>query len=159
MSKPVPTSKRRFRFQFNLLAVLLLVSVVSVGAGVWINWVEPVRVQWAAVEPMLEQGAYVTTSPSDLPRWMKSVLPEGKTENIEALFFTETKSLKSDDLKCLARLPHLRQLCLEGCELDDAGVAWIADCPTIEELTIKDNDKVTDISARVLACYLFKTRT
>ena len=142
--------KRRFRFQFGLLAFLLLVTAIAVVMGVWMAWVQPVRDQWLAVEPLLERGARVETSPSELPDWMKSVLPTGQTENIEALFFKNTSKLKSDDLKCLARLPHLKRLYLEQSGLDDAGVAWIADCPTIERLAIWRNLKITNKSVETL---------
>ena len=120
-------------------------------AGVWIGWVEPIRDQWAAVEPLIELGARVETSPSKTPNWMKSVLPTGQTENIEALILNKAKELKSDDLKCLARLPHLKRLSIEQCGLDDAGVAWIADCPTIEQLSIRNNMDVTNKNVKTLA--------
>ena len=148
-SKPAP--KRRFRFQFSLLTFLLLVTAIGSGMGIWMGYVQPVRNQWAAVKPLLERGARVETSPSEIPDWMKSVLPVGQTDNIEALFFKNTNARKSDDLKCLARLPHLKRLYLECSGLDDAGVAWIADCPTIERLAVWANPNVTNRSAAVLA--------
>ena len=151
MNKPSPTPKRRFRFRFSLLTFLVLFSVIGVGAGVWMAWVEPVRDQWAAVKPLLDRGANVQTSPSKLPGWMKSVLPTGQTENIADLFFNYTKKLKSDDLKCLARLPHLKRLYLEQSGLDDAGVAWVADCPTIELLSVGDNYSISNKSVETLA--------
>ena len=114
MSKPSHTSKRRFRFQFNLLTFLLLVSAIGVAAGVWMSWIEPVRSQWAAVQSFVERGAEVETSPSKLPDWMKSFLASGQTENIETLSFTY-KTLEPDDLKCLSRLRYLKRLNLYRC--------------------------------------------
>ena len=151
MSKPAKTPKRRFRFRFRLSTFLFLVTAIGVSAGVWVGWVEPVRKQWAAVDPLLDRGAQVETSPSKLPEWMKKLLPTGKTENIEALFFKNTTKLTSDDLKCLSRLPHLKRLYLERSGLDDQGVAWIAACPSIERLSIWGNSKVTNKTAPILA--------
>ena len=151
MSKPAQTPKRRFRFQFRLSTFLFFVTAIGLSAGIWVGWVEPVRNQWAAVDPLLERGAQVETSPSKLPNWMKQFLPTGQTENIEALFFKNTTKLTSDDLKCLARLPHLKRLYLERSGLDDEGVAWIPACPSIERLSIYGNSKVTNKSDSILA--------
>ena len=149
MSKPAKPFKRRF--QFRLSTFLFVVTAIGVSAGVWVGWVEPVRSQWSAVDPLLERGAQVETSPSNLPNWMKRFLPTGQTENIEALFFKDTTKLTSDDLKCLSRLPHLKRLYLERSGLNDEGVAWIADCPSIERLAIWGNSKVTNKSDSILA--------
>jgi len=78
---------KRRRFRFSLLSFFVIVTLIGVSMGVWLGMIGPIRSQWRSAEIILESGASLETSPSSIPRWMKSLLPEGQCDNIVAVDF------------------------------------------------------------------------
>jgi len=130
----MPT-KTSFRFRFSLRALLMLTVLLSVVGGVWVGMIEPIRNEWRTVEPILALGGRTETKPSNLPNWLEGLLPEGKTENIEAVFFNY-KPATDEAISALEKLPHLRRLYVERSNLQPHHIDSIAKLKQLRRLSI-----------------------
>ena len=122
-SLPTDSNKKR-RFRFSLSTFLVVFTVIAGVLGVWLSLIQPTLVQWNAIRPLLERGARVETSPSDVPAWVKRFLPKGETENVIAVQIID--QLHSRDIERLRDLPHLKRLNVERCGLIDKDVEQIS---------------------------------
>ena len=147
----VVKKKKRGLFRFSLTSILLLTSVLCGLLGFWLTMVRQTQSQWDAVRHLKERGVRVETSPSDTYDWVKRFLPEGETENVNALFFRNGGHLQPGDLECLRHLPHLKRLYLEGCDVSDADVKLIGKHRPLERLALWRNERLTNASAEHLA--------
>ena len=112
--------------------------------------IEPIRNQWAAVEPILNMGGRVETSPSKIPNWMKRLLPEGQTENIDAVFFNYRRAT-DEAIEALEKLPYLRRLYVEQASLNSKHLETISRLKKLERLSIWGNEKLTNDDLTPLA--------
>lgn len=131
------------RFQISLRTFLVIVLLFGTALGIWIGIIQPVRSQWAAVAPILKLGGRVETSPSKIPNWMKSILPAGQTENVEAVFFNY-QAATNESIEALERLPHLRRLYLQRAQLNSEHLKTIARLQHLERLSIWGNEKLNN---------------
>ena len=143
-------SSKRFRIQFSLRTFLVVVLVSGTAMGIWVGMIQPINNQWAAVEPILKLGGRVETSPSKIPSWMKRILPEGKTENIEAVFFNYQPAT-NEAIEALERLPHLKRLYVEKASLSPKHLETIAKLENLERLSIWGNRNLKNDDIAALA--------
>lgn len=144
-SLPTDSNKKR-RFRFSLSTFLVVFTVIAGVLGVWLSLIQPTRVQWNAIRPLLERGARVETSPSDVPAWVKRFLPKGETENVIAVQIID--QLHSRDIERLRDLPHLKRLNVERCGLIDKDVEQISQLQSLERLLLLENGKLTNACAK-----------
>ena len=145
-----PKRSKRFRFQFSLRTFLVVVLLLGATLGIWVGMVQPIRNQWAAVEPILELGGRVETSPSDIPNWLKRLLPAGQTENIEAVFFNYHKAT-DEAVVALEKLPHLKRLYVEKAQLNSKHLKTIAKLKNLERLSLWDTGNLSNDDLTPLA--------
>ena len=157
-------AKKRL-FQFSLRTMLVLFLVAGICGGVWNQLIAPVRQQWAAIEPILDMGGRVETKPSNIPEWLKFLLPEGKTENIEAVYFQcpitaeeyttgviQFQYATDEAIEALEHLPHLRHLNLEQAQLKSKHIDTIVKLAQLEHLEMAQNRDLTEADLSKLAC-------
>ena len=157
-------AKKRL-FQFSLRTMLVLFLVAGICGGVWTRLIAPVRQQWAAIEPILDMGGRVETKPSNIPEWLKFLLPEGKTENIEAVYFQcpitaeeyttgviQFQYATDEAIEALEHLPHLRHLNLEQAQLKSKHIDTIVKLAQLEHLEMAQNRDLTEADLSKLAC-------
>jgi len=142
-SKSKPTRKRRF-LRFSILRLLILIAIIGGIFGLWARAVYPLQQQWRTVRPLIKQGARVETKPSQVPDWIKKFLPEGETENIDAIYFRNKESFTSKDLECLKHLPFLERLYVQGCGISDADIETVSKHRPLRRLAIWHNPKLTN---------------
>jgi len=140
----------RNRSRFSILGMLILMAILSLALAAW-NQISPAFRQWAAVRPLLfNNNAWVETTPSDTPDWIKGFMKPGETENIEVLHFEDKTGLKPGYLDCLNELPHLKQIHFNPYfGLTDKEVEQLSKskCQSLEELTLDNNYTLTSASA------------
>ena len=146
--------------------MLVLFLVAGFFGGVWNQVISPVRQQWAAIEPILDMGGRVKTKPSNIPEWLKFLLPEGKTENIEAVNFQgpitadeyyttgviQFQYATDEAIEALEHLPHLRHLNLERARLKPKHLDMITKLAQLEHLEMAQNRDLTEADLSKLAC-------
>ena len=152
-------AKRRI-FQISLRSFLLLFFVVGISGGIWQGMINPVRQQWLAVEPILAMGGQVETNPSNVPKWLKFLLEDGKTENIKAVDFKcafsdyapSSRFATDETIEALKHLPHLRRLDLEHAQLKPKHIDTIVKLAQLEYLDLSGNQKLSAADLRKLTC-------
>ena len=130
-----------YRIQFSLRTLLVFTLLVGAAGGIWVGTIAPIRNQWIAAEPIFELGGRVETSPSNIPAWAKRLLPEGQTENIEAVFFNRQPAT-DEAIEALEKLPHLRRLYAERAQLTPEHIETIAGLKNLERLSVYGNENL-----------------
>ena len=157
-------AKKRI-FQISLRTFLLLFIAIGISGGIWMGMIKPVQQQWLAVEPILAMGGRIETKPSSVPECLKFLLEDGKTENIEAVFFQGLQTIDGfntgsiqflsatdETIEALEYLPHLRRLDLEKAELKPKHLDTIAKLDRLEHLKLSQNLDLTGADIGKLAC-------
>ncbi|MEM7313185.1 MAG: hypothetical protein AAF497_08540 [Planctomycetota bacterium] len=142
--------RRQPRFQFSLRLLLFVMFVVVMVGGTWLSSIRPILAQWKAVEPIMELDGRVETVPSNLPGWLKGIMPTGKTENIEAVFF-QYRSATDEAIDALAKLPHLRRLYVEKTNLQPRHIEKIAQLDRLERLSLWDQTSLSNADVAKLS--------
>ena len=144
------STKRSLRFRFSLRTLLVFSFLLSAVGGVWVGMVEPIRNQWRAAEPILELGGRIETKPSNVPAWLKALLPEGKTEDIEAVFFNY-QTATDEAILALEKLPQLQRLYVERSNLQPQHIDSIAKLNQLRRLSIWGNRSLKKADLEKLA--------
>jgi len=160
--KPAPRKRRWFRLQFSLRALLLLMTLVCIVCGAWLN--RAIR-QRTAVRRFYElTGARVTEHRGDIPVTM-SYRYQGKNEYYKPIVpkwlhplrdaigeeaFGEVTGVQlmrtavtDDDLRLLAAVPTIEYVNLNGTQVTDAGLVHLRACPKLNMLQF-DGMPITD---------------
>ena len=137
-------AKKRL-FQFSLRTMLVLFLVAGICGGVWNQLIAPVRQQWAAIEPILDLGGRIETKPSNVPEWLEFLLEEGKTEDIEAVYFRCPDHLQpatDKTIEALKGLPHVKTLEIQQARLKPKHIGVIAKLTQLEHLNMSKNRRL-----------------
>ena len=161
--KPAPPKRRWFRLQFSLRALLLLMTLVCIVCGAWLN--RAIR-QRTAVRRFYELTAARDDSyPSGesavtmtyryrgkneyykpiVPKWqhpLRDALGEEAFGEVTGVQLMRT-AVTDDDLRLLAAVPTIEYVNLNSTQVTDAGLVHLRACPKLNMLQC-DATPITD---------------
>ena len=132
-------------FQFSLRTMLVLFLVAGICGGIWARLIAPVRQQWTAIEPILDLGGRIETKPSSVPEWLEFLLEDGKTDDIEAVYFQCPDHLKpatDKTIEALKHLPNVKTLEIQRARLEPKHIEVIAKLTQLEHLNMSQNRRL-----------------
>ncbi len=151
--EPKKVSGRRWRFQYSLRTLMIVVSVCGVLSG-WVGMMlERAREQRAVVKKIKALGGSVyydyqitegqwgyhpaNTPPG--PGWVRWILGDDIFAYATAVFFNSTQStVKDNDLVLLRKLPRINAVILASPSITDNGLAIVGSLPELSELNLSD---------------------
>jgi len=143
----------RWRFQFTIRSLLLLVVAVAIPCS-WIG--DRMRqakrqLQGIALVERIGGAAYVRFGPSELQERLQSVLPAVFFDDVDIVKFdSKHNSLSDADLSEVVRLlPRIEVLKLDTTAVTDAGLRSLGGLKDLVVLTL-NNTKITDAGLEVL---------
>jgi hypothetical protein len=150
-------SVRRSWFAFSLRSLLVLTALCAVWLGIVTH---QARRQRAAVTALKAAGAQVyydfqrhapgTNQPPEKrgPRWLRDFLGDDYFQDVIHVNWSNQK-LNSSDMRWLADLPKLDDVCLNYTNVDDEGLANLSKLRYMKDVRLEDCPNVTDAG---LAC-------
>src|SRR5687768_16622357 len=139
MTESVAKAKRRPWYQFSLLSLLLLMTVIAIGPGGWILYERrEARRQKTAVELLGKSGAEVYSR----PRWLWSQLESGAPGQVVGIGLRDPQTTDGGAAP-LADLTDLVWLNLNATHITDKGLAHVAGLRQLKQLRL-DETQVSD---------------
>jgi hypothetical protein len=150
-----PKRKRRW-FQFSLRTLLILTTLLAVGAGLLSQRIARKRREWDAVQAILRFGAVVEFHQSgasrrrvwagggaedDLdanatePSWLREILGKNFFGEVVAVSVSNAQS-EDELLASIKELPELVQLHLANCRITDSGLEDLEGLTHLQELSL-----------------------
>ncbi len=135
------TQPKRRWYQFTLLRLFAVVTLISVGFGFWLRLIGPSEIQRSVVAKVRGKVVYEEPSPNELwpVRQLREWLPRDYFDPVIAIYGHAT----DEGLHDLSRLTELRGLHIEGSPITDAGMAQLRQCSQLRWLSL-NRTKVSD---------------
>ena len=118
-----PVSQKQNPWQFNLSALLLIVTMTCIWWAVVSNSVQ--RQQRAVQTIQQFKGSVTYSLQVKLPAWLKNLLPQDYVSNVTEVRLNKS-DIDDDGLAIVATLPELRSLNLEGTKITDKSLAHLS---------------------------------
>jgi hypothetical protein len=131
---------------------LLLTAAVAVWSGIKTN---QARRQRAAVTAIKAAGGNVgydwqrqpAAAPQDQqppgPKWLRGIVGDEYFQDVVEVVWADRK-VQSDDLRWLPDLPKLNHVNLSFSNVDDDGLAYLAEITTLKHVLLEQCSRVTD---------------
>jgi hypothetical protein len=131
------TIKCRRWFRFSLASLLLVITAVGIWLGALANTAQK---QMRAVQLIrrlagnfnYDYQAAALAEPQ-YPEWLRKRLPHDFLARVTQVFLAKSE-VTDDDLRILARLPHLNHLELQDTKVSDNGIKYLAALTKLETL-------------------------
>src|SRR5215471_19845303 len=145
-SRPMAKLNLTRWLRFSLRTLLVAITLLCVWLG--LVWVPAQRANWATKElqrlgfdvqfdyqhiPGTSKHNHSPVVPQPGWQFLKSLLGDGLFQHADWIGRTH-KSLKTDDVKLIERIPSLRLLQLDGCQIGDEQMPYIANLRRLDFL-------------------------
>jgi Leucine-rich repeat (LRR) protein len=165
----VPPKRKRGWCQFSLRTLLILTTLLGIGAGLLSQKIARKRREWDAVQAILKLGARVDFddcgasrhgtwvgggAERDMdehptgPRWMRELLGKNFFTDVKAVSIWNVQS-ENDGLASIKNLTDLVQLHLTNCRVTDGGLDNLEGLTHLQELGLSGT-YITDAGLRCL---------
>ncbi len=126
-------TERKARLRFRLRTLLMLVMAIGVALAAWRAWVEPYRVERAAMRAIGEAGGLCVTRAGG-PVWLRAIFGDGAFQEVGQVELGQ--SADAEVLEHLARLRHLMILRVDCGAFADDHLARLSRLPKLQIVTL-----------------------